>query len=107
MSERKKEFLKLVDNDEKYIELIDNILYLEEQLKKLKELPHLRVNPDNPEQQKATPASKMYKEYMQQYINALKVILIAGTKQSTEEDSPLRQWIKNQSKEFPEVRNIL
>lgn len=107
MVERKKQWLSFVDNDEKYIELIDNILYLEDKLRELKSLPHIRVNPENPEQQKATPAAKMYKEYLQQYINALKMLMIAGTKQSSEEDSPLRQWIKQKSKEVPEVRKVL
>ena len=74
--------------------LIDEILYLENQLNYLRGLPKIRVNPDNPEQQKITPAAKLYKEYLQQYLNALKLLLKTGDTGDDAGESPLRNWVK-------------
>ena len=74
--------------------LIDEILYLENQLDYLRGLPKIRVNPDNPEQQKITPAAKLYKEYLQQYLNALKLLLKTGDTGDDAGESPLRNWVK-------------
>ena len=74
--------------------LIDEILYLENQLNYLRGLPKIRVNPDNPEQQKITPAAKLYKEYLQQYLNALKLLLKTGDTGDDAGESPLREWVK-------------
>ena len=75
--------------------LIDEVLYLENQLDTLRKLPKIRVNPNNPEQQKITPAAKLYKEYLQQYLNALKLLLnMADDDNNNGEESPLRKWVK-------------
>ena len=74
--------------------LIDEILYLENQLDYLRGLPKIRVNPDNPEQQKITPAAKLYKEYLQQYLNALKLLLKTSDTGDDAGESPLRNWVK-------------
>lgn len=74
--------------------LIEEVLYLEEQLDMLRKLPKIRVNPNNPEQQKVTPAAKLYKEYLQQYLNALKILLKMTDNENESEDSPLRKWVK-------------
>jgi hypothetical protein len=61
----------------------------------LKKLPFINVNPKNPMQQKATPASKQYKEFLQQYNNCLRLLFrLSGDMGETEEESPLRRWIK-------------
>lgn len=74
--------------------LIDDVVFLEENLKELRALPMIRVCPSNPAKQKATPSSKLYKEFLQQYNNCIK-ILEGILKQDTEEDvSPLREWVK-------------
>lgn len=49
-----------------------HIDFLERQLKTLKDMPFIRVNPKDPSQQKTTPAAKQYKELLQQYINLVK-----------------------------------
>ena len=75
--------------------LIDEVLYLENQLDTLRKLPKIRVNPNNPEQQKITPAAKLYKEYLQQYLNALKLLLnMTDDDNNNGEESPLRKWVK-------------
>lgn len=53
-------------------EMEEHISFLQAQLQYLKTLPFLRVNPNDPSQQKPTPAAKQYKELMQQYINLVK-----------------------------------
>lgn len=60
---------KLVDN------LISEVVYYEEQMEQLKQLPFINVNPKNPAQQKTTAAAKLYKEYATSYMNALRILL--------------------------------
>lgn len=98
---RKEELLNLInksgiDNDIKAAQLVDEIVFIEEQLVKLKELPFININPNNPMQQKATPAAKQYKELLQQYNNSLRLLLrLSGDLGGEpEEESPLRQWAK-------------
>lgn len=96
---RKEELLNLIqksgaDNDIKATQLIDEIVFIEEQLIELKKLPFININPKNPMQQKATPAAKQYKELLQQYNNSLRLLLrLSGDLGGEpEEESPLRQW---------------
>ena len=77
---RQEELLKLIckngaDNDIKATQLIDEIIFVEEQLVYLKTLPFININPKNPMQQKTTPAAKQYKELLQQYNNSLRLLL--------------------------------
>lgn len=92
--DRKEELLKLV-NDSTLAPLVDKLLFIEGQLESLEKLPMIKVNPNNPEQQKATPAAKLYKEFLQQYTNIIKVISHAIGDENNEEDSPLRRWAKS------------
>lgn len=94
--ERIDKLKKMVDNNAVYFPLIEHMLELEKELDRLKELPHIRVNPNNPELQKTTPAAKQYKEFLQQYLNALKVLGKITGKDNETEDSPLREWLKRQ-----------
>lgn len=94
---RKEELLKLVNNSNSstIVPLIDKMLFLENQLENLEKLPMIKVHPDNPEIQKATPAAKLYKEFLQQYTNIVKVISHSVKDESDGEDSPLRKWVKS------------
>lgn len=98
---RKEELLKLIckngaDNDIKATQLIDEIIFIEEQLIFLKTLPFININPKNPMQQKATPAAKQYKELLQQYNNSLRLLFrLSGELGESEEESPLRQWLRS------------
>lgn len=75
--------------------LVKEVVYLEERMQELKKLPFIVVDKKNPMRQKATPASKQYKEYLQQYNNSLRLLLrLAGDLGEVEEESPLRKWIK-------------
>jgi hypothetical protein len=91
---RKEELLEAVKNDPKVVPLINDMVYLENQLDQLRALPKIRVDEENPAKQKSTPASKMYKEYLQQYVNVVKVVQKAAGPDGSEADSPLRAWIR-------------
>lgn len=99
MNNRKEELEKIAGSDPAAAQLIDEIIFIETRLQELRRLPFLKINPKNPEQQKATPAAKQYKELLQQYTNSLKLLQrIAGRDGEEEEDSPLRIWAKSREK---------
>lgn len=71
----------------------DEVVFVEEQLQELKKLPFIKVNPENPLQQKATPAAKQYKEFLQQYNNLIKLLYSISGQKENDEESPLRKWV--------------
>lgn len=97
--DRKAELIKLVNNSNSAVlmPLIDKMLYLENQLECLEQLPMIKIHPDRPEIQKATPASKLYKEFLQQYTNLVKVVARITDDENSKETSPLREWVKSRS----------
>lgn len=95
MEERRQELLKYIDNDPLLIPTVEEMLYLEVELDKLRDMPKIKVNPNNPLQQKVLPAAKIYKEYLQQYLNAVKAIEKVTGKSDAEEESPLQKWVKS------------
>lgn len=91
--DRKKELLRIIGDDLTLVPLIDEVVYLEEQLDYLRELPKIKVHPKDPSKQKVTPVAKLYKEFLQQYTNAIKILLKATGAENDNEDSPLRKWM--------------
>lgn len=96
---RRDELISIIPEDslELVSSVIDDVVFLEGRLTELKKLPFIQVNPKNPMQQRSTPASKQYKEFLQQYINCIKVIeaVIYRDKRlegDEAEESPLRKW---------------
>lgn len=71
-----------------------HIDFLQKQLTELKRLPFIRVKPDDPTQQKATPASKQYKELLQQYINLVKAYKFFTDKGDSKQESDLPEAFK-------------
>lgn len=100
MDKREQELKEIIratgkDNDIKAAKLIDEVVFLEDRLEELRRLPFIKVDPANPMRQKATPASKQYKEMLQQYNNSLRLLFrIAGDLGESESESPLRKWLK-------------
>lgn len=101
MKNRRKEIISLVPKESLQLvdDVIDNIVFLEEKLEELKAFPFIQVDPKDHMRQRSTPASKQYKEFLQQYINCIKVIesVIYKDKRlesETPEESPLRKWFK-------------
>lgn len=73
--------------------LIDDIVFIEDQLAILKKYPFIKVNPKDPTQQKPTPAAKQYKELLQQYNNCIKIFLSVLSTVEKAETSPLREYL--------------
>lgn len=100
--ERKRKLMELVGDDFKAKQLVEEILFLEDRMNELKTLPFIAVSPKNPAIQKATPAAKQYKEFLQQYNNCLRLLFRLsgdlGGDNSNEEESPLRKWIQEVGK---------
>lgn len=99
---RREELEAIIPDDSKGLvsNVIDDVIFLEQRLEELKKLPFINVNPKNPMQQKSTPAAKQYKEFLQQYINCIKMIeyvIYKDKRLDNEEveDSPLRKWFKD------------
>lgn len=97
--ERKDELLavfKDIDEGKRslVVNLIDDVIYMEQQLDELRKLPFILVKPDNPSRQKPTPAAKLYKETLQQYNNSIKLLCSVLNKTDTEDVSPLREYMK-------------
>lgn len=74
--------------------VVGEFVYMEQELTRLRSLPFIRTNPENPCQQKATPAARLYKEILQQYTNVLKILQRAAGDAPDEEESPLRAWAR-------------
>lgn len=101
---RKEELLHIFDQIEDtkgiIIPLIDEVVFLEEQLDSLRKLPFIKVHPAYPDIQKATPAAKQYKELLQQYNNCIKILTGILRKDSPEEESPLRAFIASRKEQL-------
>ena len=98
---RREEIITLVPEEslELVTSVIDDVVFLEERLEELKKLPFIEINPKNPMKQRSTPASKLYKEFLQQYINCIKMIEYVIYKDKRlegdeVEESPLRKWFR-------------
>lgn len=98
---RRDELISIVPEDslELVSSVIDDVVFLEERLTELKKLPFIQVHPQDATKQRSTPASKQYKEFLQQYINAVKMIegVIYRDKRlegDEAEESPLRKWFR-------------
>lgn len=85
-----------VDNDQKTIvnNLIDDVIFMEQQMAELKKLPFIRVHSSDKTKQEATPAAKQYKELSQAYMNALKILLKLTGSDVDGDDSDLRKYLK-------------
>lgn len=96
---RKEELLKIFEqvDDQKGIimPLIDDVVFIEDQLQQLRKLPFIKVHPKYPDIQKATPAAKQYKELLQQYNNCIKILTGILRKDAAEEESPLRAFLNS------------
>lgn len=90
---RKEELLKIIENDVTLIPLVTEMVYLEDQLNELRELPKIKVHPTDKTKQKTTPAAKLYKEYLQQYTNIVRILMKATGTDESDEESPLRKWM--------------
>lgn len=73
--------------------MLDEIVGLEETLKKLKKYPFIEVNPKNQNQQRVTKASRLYKEMFQSYTSAIHMLLTSLSAKEIESD-PVQQFLE-------------
>lgn len=89
-------------NDKELInQVINEVVFLEEQLNYLKRLPMIKVNPKNKSQSKMTESAKLYQKFLQQYNNDIKILISYARKQEfTEEENDaftsfIMRWSNN------------
>lgn len=83
-----------VDESEKQLidRLLDEVVYLENRMDELKELPFIQVHPKNPALQRSTAAAKQYKECSQSYMNAIRILCgVLRKVESTAQDELLKR----------------
>lgn len=95
-AEELKNVFKDIDEGKRNIidNLIDEAVFLEGQLSKLKEYPFIKFHPKNPELQKVTAAGKQYREFLQTYTNIIDKLCRIYSNEEIEEESPLRAFLK-------------
>lgn len=96
---RKNELLeafKNIDSNKRHLiePMIDDVVFMEEQLKYLRKLPMIRVSHRNPASQQITPAGKQYKEMLQSYTNVIKVLQKVLYAEGETGESPLTKMLK-------------
>lgn len=86
-------FKDIEPNEKKLIDpLIDEVIFLEEQMISLKKLPFISIHPKNSALQKKTEAAKLYKECTQSYMNAIRILCsILHKVESTAQDELLKR----------------
>lgn len=86
-----------VDEDKRTViqPLLSEVVYLEERLRELKTYPHIRIHPRNPARQEITPAGKQYKETMQTYVNAIKVLQTTLGRYTQEDEDEFEKWMRD------------
>lgn len=93
MTRREKldEIFKDIDENKKDLisPLLDDVVFLEEQMEKLKKMPFIQVHPSDPTKQRVTKASKLYKEQSQSYMNAIHILSSLLNKQDTSAQNEL------------------
>ena len=94
-NKRRNEYFTIIgESNSVYEPLVDEVVFLEEKLEELRKLPFLIHKPDDPTKQKATPAAKQYKEFLQQYANCFKILIRLNDDGDGKQESPLRQFAK-------------
>ena len=73
-------------------QLIEEAEFIEVRLQELRKLPFIKVHPDDPERQKRTEASKLYKEHIQSYCNVIKILNSILQKNSIEDTDEFDQF---------------
>ena len=74
--------------------LLPQVVFMEQRLEDLRKVPHIRIHPKNPARQEITAAGKQYKELMQSYLNAVKVLQMTLSRYSVEEKDAFDEWLE-------------
>lgn len=97
--EQLKDIVSKVDADKAAViePLLTDIIFMEERLTALRALPQIRVSKKDPGLQQITAAGKQYKETMQAYLNAIKVVQTTLSRFTQEDEDEFDKWIKGES----------
>ena len=74
--------------------LLPQVVFMEQRLDELRNVPHIRIHPKNPARQEITAAGKQYKELMKSYLNAVKVLQMTLSRYSVEEKDAFDEWLE-------------
>lgn len=74
--------------------LLPQVVFMEQRLDELRKVPHIRIHPKNSARQEITAAGKQYKELMQSYLNAIKVLQSTLSRYSVEEQDAFDEWLE-------------
>lgn len=74
--------------------LLTDVVFMEQRLKELRQLPQIRVSKKDKSLQQITAAGKQYKETMQAYLNALKVVQTTLSRFTVEEADAFDKWLQ-------------
>ncbi len=91
-----REICAKVDEDKAAViePLLIDIVFMEKRLEELRQLPQIEVSKKNKCAQRATAAAKQYKERMQSYVNALKIVQTTLSRFSVEEADAFDVWLQ-------------
>lgn len=80
-----------IDENQKSVilPLLEECVFMENQLRELKKLPQIRIHPTNPARQEITAAGKQYKIIMQSYNSAIKTLLTCLYRSGADGDDEL------------------
>ena len=88
------DIFKDVESNEKQLvdKLLDDIVYLEEQMTELKKIPLIKHHPKDENKFKISPTAKLYKECSQSYMNAIRILVnILRKTESSAQDELLKK----------------
>lgn len=74
--------------------LVDEVIYLEEELIKIKKLPFIKVHPTDSTMQKVLPAQKIYVSLLAQYNGLIKTLSSVLVDNGAKDVSPLRTYFE-------------
>jgi len=74
--------------------LLSDVAFMETEMKRLRELPQIRVHSKDPSRQEITAAGKRYREIMQTYVNAIKTLLTVLQRNGVDESDELLNALK-------------
>ena len=102
--ERKDELMNLFkdvdENQKKLVErLVDEVVYIENELDMLKKLPVIRVHQKNSSRQEMTPAGKLYKDMAAQYMNAIRILSSVLKGSAGDEYDPVAEFMEKMKRE--------
>lgn len=97
---RKEELLKIFNELDKNVltivePMVDEMVFIEEQLAELRTKPFIKYHPNDPSIQKQTPAGKLYKDLLATEKDIVRILCSQLHKGGdSENESPLRTYLK-------------